>query len=218
VTLSLLFDLDGTLTDSRRGIAGCIRYALRELGHRPPPDGELTQYIGPPLAASFATLLGTSDSVVVDQAIAIYRGRYDGVGIFENDVYPGIRDALMALAEAGHHMHVVTAKPRPYAVRIIEHFGLASLFASIHGPGLSDRNYAKAALIQAARAGARGPDALMIGDRADDVLAAREAGAGAIGVTWGYGTRAELELAGADALIDSPAALVTHVVRSASVP
>lgn len=214
MTLLLLFDLDGTLTDSRRGIAECIRHALGELGHRAPPDGELTKYIGPPLAASFATLLGTSDPVVIDQAIAIYRDRYDKVGILENDVYAGIRDALVALAEAGHQMHVVTAKPRPYAVRIVEHFGLADLFASVHGPELSDRHYTKAALIKKARAGARGPDALMIGDRADDVYAAREAGVGAIGVTWGYGTRAELEDAGADALIESPAALVRHVVRS----
>ena len=134
MTLPLLFDLDGTITDSRRGITGCIRHALLELGYRPPPDGELTQYVGPPLAASFGTLLGASGPALVEQAIALYRDRYDHVGIFENDVYPGITDALAELAADGHHMRIVTAKPRTYALRIIEHFGLADMFTAVHGP------------------------------------------------------------------------------------
>ena len=217
--LTLLFDLDGTITDSRPGIVRCIAHALEELGRPAPADSELTRFVGPPLAASFQTLLGTADAEVVERAIALYRERFDRVGIFENTVYPGMHEALAMLAGDGHYLAVVTAKPRAYAVRIIEHFGLAPMFRSVHGPDLAHRHYTKAFLIEEALASA-GPDrralAMMIGDRTDDIDAAREACVRATAVTWGYGTADELRDAMPDAIVDSPQALVDHVVRSAT--
>jgi phosphoglycolate phosphatase len=213
----LLFDLDGTLTDSRRGIVACIRHALEQLECEAPPDHDLTRYVGPPLAASFEALLATSDPLLVDRAIAAYRERYERVGFLENDVYPGIREALVELGTGGHALRVVTAKPRTSAARIVSHFGLADLFQGVHGPELTQRHYTKGFLIEEALAAsnrARG-DAWMIGDRPDDIQGAREAGVRAIAVTWGYGTRDELERARPDLVVDSPAALMAHVVRSA---
>jgi phosphoglycolate phosphatase len=209
--MRLLFDLDGTLTDSRKGIARCFAHALAAMGRTAPPD--LTPYIGPPIADSFALLLDTSDAGDVERAIALYRERFERVGMFENALYPGIEGALAELAGDGHDLRVVTAKPRVYARRILEHFGIAGWFQGVFGPELGHRHCTKASLIRAACAdGARSAaSVVMIGDRADDVLGARQAGVPAIAVTWGYGDRAELADAAPDATVRTTEQLVACV-------
>src|SRR5262245_38846432 len=122
--MHVLFDLDGTLTDSRAGIVRCIQHALLAMGRAAPPEPELTMHVGPPLSAVFATLLATADQGSIDRAIACYRERYEDIGIFENVVYPGIPDALSDLVSAGHTLALVTAKPHVYARRILEHLAL----------------------------------------------------------------------------------------------
>src|SRR5688500_15065418 len=108
--MHLLFDLDGTLTNSREGIVRCIQHALERFDVDVPCNDDLTPYVGPPLAGSFATLLGTDDTAVIERAIGAYRERYERLGILENTMYPGVMDALDGFAAAGHVLSVVTAK------------------------------------------------------------------------------------------------------------
>lgn len=213
--MHLLFDLDGTLTDSREGIVRCYQHALGELGFAVPPAAELTRYVGPPLARCFAALLETNDAGMIERAVASYRTRFERRGIFENALYPGIAEALEALS-AHHTLYIVTAKPTAYAERIVEHFAIARWFRTVYGPELADRQFSKGSLVHAALKdnGVAHGSALVVGDRADDVAAARENEVRSIGVTWGYGSRDELEEAGADSLIDSPTELVDSINRA----
>ena len=213
----LCFDLDGTLTDSREGIARSLQHALVALGHAAPPEAALRRFIGPPLHDSLATLLGTDDDALIGRAVAAYRVRFEAVGLFENRVYPGIVSLLASLGARGHRRSVVTAKPLVYARRVLDHFDLTGAFDSVHGPELGDRRPDKAALLaEALGAGATPPAAaVMIGDRADDVAAARRVGTFAVAVGWGYGDRAELEAAAPDALVDSTADLMAAIDAAA---
>jgi phosphoglycolate phosphatase-like HAD superfamily hydrolase len=143
----LFFDLDGTLTDPREGIVGCLRHALRELGMPTPSDDALAGLIGPPLRASLRDLLGSDRAHLVPKALELYRARFGTVGMFENRVYEGIPEGLGALATAGWRLSVVTSKPQTFAVPILEHFRLARYFANVHGSDLSGERSNKADLI-----------------------------------------------------------------------
>jgi phosphoglycolate phosphatase len=190
----LFFDLDGTLTDSSPGIIGCIIHALAALGCERVADDRLRYMIGSPLHAIFETLLGSDDAVVLDRAVAAYRTRYNDVGIFKNSLFPGIANALANLHRSGHALQIVTAKPAVSARRIADHFEIARFFDAVQGPALGDRSCNKADLVGAALgfAGAEQDQALMIGDRADDVIAAHAHRIPAVAVGWGYGSRPEL--------------------------
>lgn len=213
-TMHVLFDLDGTLTDSREGIIACFQHALAELGWPVPPASELMSCLGPPLAGCFASLLHTDDPGTIERAVASYRARYEHRGIYENRVFPGIVEALTGLSRAGHQLYVVTAKPSAYAGRILAHFRLDAFFRGVYGPDLAARRFHKGSLVQAALSenGLTAESAVMIGDRADDINAARQNSIRSLGVTWGYGSREELEAAGAHALVDTPAELADHIV------
>jgi phosphoglycolate phosphatase len=213
--MHIFFDLDGTLTDSRPGIVGCYQHALSDLGRPIPSERELTPYVGPPLARCFAALLQTEDTATIEQAIACYRKRYEQQGIFENTLYPGIVDALSVLSETGYRLYVVTSKPTAYAHRVLEHFAIAAFFQAVYGPELADRVFSKASVIYRAlkEHGITREYALVVGDRGDDIAAARQNGLHSIGVTWGYGGRQELETAGASLLADSSAELIACITR-----
>jgi phosphoglycolate phosphatase len=204
----LLFDLDGTLTDSRLGIVRCMRHALERLQAPCPSDAVLASHIGESLRATFATLLAAPEPTRVERAIALYRERFADTGLYENEVYPAIPTALERLA-GGARLYVATQKFAPYAERIVDHFGLRRYFAGVYGTDFAGRLDDKAAVIAALlRAEGVAPsEAVMIGDRALDVVAARDNGVRAIGALWGYGSRAELADAGADHLCEAPAAL-----------
>jgi phosphoglycolate phosphatase len=204
----LLFDLDGTLTDSAPGIVGCINHALVALARPPLPEAQLLPMIGTPLTAIFGVVLESGDERLLDAAVRSYRQRFDTVGIFENALYPGIVPALDELRDAGHELRVVTAKPAPAARRVLDHFGIAGHFDAVHGPALTDRGCDKADLVAAALETARMPGAaVMIGDRADDVRAARRHGVRAVAAGWGYGSHEELLAAGPEYLAPSVAHL-----------
>ncbi len=192
--MQLLFDLDGTITDSSAGILRCINHALCGLGRPPAPEDRLLGTIGAPLTATFRALLGTDDRDQLDRAVEAYRQRYDVVGIFENRLFPGVAEALEELRRAGHAMRVVTVKPAVAARRVLAHFGLTALFDDVHGPSLADRACEKADRIGIAleAAGAPADGTVMIGDRADDVLGARRHRVRAVAAAWGYGRRADL--------------------------
>ena len=134
--MNILFDLDGTLTDPREGIVACLKHALRGLGRSTPPDSDLERYIGPPLQESFALLLGAERQGEVDAAVQLYRERFSAKGLFENAVYPGIQAALAGLQGLGVVLYVATAKPRVFAERIVEHFGLRPYFRAVYGSEL----------------------------------------------------------------------------------
>jgi len=144
---TLLFDLDGTLTDNYAGIAASIRHALDRIGAPPPPDAALRTCVGPPLRESFARLLGTGDTPTIERAVAHYRERFADVGWKENVVYAGVADALVALAARGARMYVCTAKPATFARRIVEHFDLARHFRAVYGADFDGRFDDKSALM-----------------------------------------------------------------------
>jgi len=208
--MHLLFDLDGTLTDSFPGISQSVNHALVEVGREPVPDTRLRPLVGAPLRTIFSTLLGPADLLVVSRVIAAYRARFDEVGIFANRVFPGIPEALNAFRASGHTLQVVTARSATSARHVVRHFALDGYFDAVHGPEPADHACDKADLVLAAlRAGdASASQTIMIGDRADDIRAARAHGVRAIAVGWGYGAPAEI----AAAQPDFVAATVTDLV------
>jgi len=201
---SVLFDLDGTLADSAPGIFNSIRYALAKCGLPVPEPAVLNCFIGPPLIVSFQRHCGLSKSVA-EQVLAAYREYYTVKGIFENSVYSGIPELLRDLNAAHVKCLVATAKPEPFARRILEHFGLAALFAEIHGATFDERRIQKADVIAWAleHSGELGR-CVMVGDRANDIEGAHANGLPAIGVLYGYGDEDELRRSGAEMLAATP--------------
>jgi phosphoglycolate phosphatase len=206
----LLFDLDGTLTDPREGIVACLRHAFAELGVESPPESDLVRLIGPPMPSSLRTLLGSDE--LAERALRAYRERFASVGLFENRLYGHVAQGLATLTSMGFTLIVATYKPTVFATRILDHFQLSHYFACVYGTELSGGGTDKAELIaRALRERALHPrDAVMIGDRSHDILAARQNGVRSIGVLWGYGSRSELVDAGANVLVSTMDELVTH--------
>ena len=207
---TLFFDLDGTLTDNYAGISACIVHALARLGVSGVPDeAALRACVGPPLRASFGRFLATDEAARIEQAVVHYRERFETTGWRENAPYPQIGEALEALANRGFRMFVCTSKPQRYAARIVEHFELARYFEAVYGPDLAGAMDDKRKLLAHALAERRidPARAIMIGDRAQDMLAASAARVAGLGVLYGYGSTGELLAAGASALCDSVDAL-----------
>jgi phosphoglycolate phosphatase len=209
---TVLFDLDGTLTDSAPGVAGSINAALQALGHAPVP--ELDWAIGPPIDDVMARLMRQCGDDRVTEGVALYRQFYGASGLFDNALYPGISNMLDDLVTAGFTLCLATSKRRVFAERILAHFGLATRFRGIYGSeegGLLDQKPALIAHILA-REAVRSADAVMIGDRRYDIEGAHANGVRAIGVTWGYGSIAELRTAGADALAFEAGSVLPQVM------
>jgi len=212
MTIDAVFiDLDGTLTDPKPGITGCIRHAQEQLGLPVSHADALTWCIGPPMQESLRTLAGSDEGGAL--MLAHYRERYAEVGLFENSVYPGIPDALMALRVSGPRLYVATSKARIYAERILDHFNLAGYFDRVFGSELDGTNMRKTDLLRFALAetGEDPAKALMIGDREHDAIGARANGLMPIGVLWGYGSREELEAAGVTRLLERPADMASII-------
>ena len=212
---TLLFDLDGTLTDNYLGIARSILHALERLGADAPDEATLRRCVGPPLRVSFAALLDTDEPAAIEQAIALYRERFADLGWRENVVYDGIPEALAALAATARPIYLCTSKPEVYARRIVQLFGLSGFLRGVYGADLAGRLDDKVALLAHLAATERldASRATMVGDRSHDVRAARLNGARAVGVLWGYGSAEEF--AGADAIVGSPAELVAVLATEA---
>ena len=201
---TLLVDLDGTLTDPAQGIVGSFRHALEALGRVAPPAEGLTWIIGPSLRRSFADLVGGPEKV--EAALEIYRARYGTVGLFEAFVYDGAPEALSALKGRGACLILCTSKPRVYATRILDRFGLARHFDAAYGAELDGRFDDKGDLIAhiLAAEGLAPEGCVMWGDRKHDVIGAGRHKIPTIGALWGYGGEAELRAAGAAALCARP--------------
>ena len=201
----LLFDLDGTLTDSQEGILRCFRHAFETLGIEVPDEGRMKSFLGPPLSASFRSVIG-EDEVKVAEAVRIYRERYSTIGLFENRPYDGTDILLRKLRDSGYTLAVATSKPEVFSRRILDRFGLSEYFEVITGCGLDGTLDTKAEVIEETlrRLGAADKaECIMIGDRKQDILGAHEAGLECIGVYWGFAEDGELEASGADAIANT---------------
>jgi phosphoglycolate phosphatase len=203
---AVLLDLDGTISDSRPGIAACFRFMLERMGHDPAKAGDVTWAVGPPIAVSIGRLLAPYNDDRVDEAVAIYRARYSDVGIYDCATFPGIPHALTTLRDAGHSLCVATSKRRDFAERVVDYLGLNSLLPKVYGAlpggGLDDKADLLAHILRAEPYDAA--DTIMVGDRYHDIHAAKANGLRSIGVLWGYGGEQELRDARADHLAATP--------------
>ena len=211
--MHLLFDLDGTLTDSFPGISRSINHTLTALGRDPVPLERLRTLVGTRLVGIFTELLGQDDQALVDRAVEIYRRRFDESGILDSRAFPGIPEALGTFRDSGHSLRIVTVRSAGSARHVVRHLALERYFDAVHAPEPSERACDKADLVRDAlgMAGADSEDAIMIGDRADDVRAARAHGVRTVAVAWGYGARTELMAARPDYLAVTIANLVAWV-------
>lgn len=206
---ALLLDLDGTIIDSRPAIVASLRAALRDLGHAPDPDQDLTWIIGPPMEQVIGRLLAPFGDTRTQLAVDRYRANYARDGLAGNAVYPGMAAAIADLA-GSHELFVCTAKRTRFAVPILENLGLAGHFRGIHGSEDDGRFDDKAVLARHILASHGLARAGLAGDRLHDIEAAHANHIPAIGVAWGYGGRAELEGAGATVVVDGAEELVSQ--------
>lgn len=206
----LLFDLDGTLTDPKEGITTSVQYALRSFGIEETDLDKLTPFIGPPLRESFMQFYGFT----IEQAktaVEKYREWFRPKGIFQNSMYPGIKEMLEMLKENGKILAVASSKPQIFVEQILHHFGIYQYFTVIVGSELDGRRDTKEevvaeALRQLKESGMRetaASKAVMIGDRKFDIAGGKEHGLITAGVTFGYAAEGELEEAGADFVVDT---------------
>jgi phosphoglycolate phosphatase len=217
---NILFDLDGTLTDPADGIIKCYQYSLRRLNRSCPSPEELAAFIGPPIRQTFAAVLQSTDTSLIEQALAIYRERFSTIGLFENTVYAGVPSMLTELQTAGYNLFVATSKPQVYAERVLRHFSLDSYFIKAQGNELDGRLDDKAELVAELMAsqGLSPSETMMVGDRWHDMVAAKRNGISSVGVTYGYGSEEELTEAGADRICHSPVEVLRLIKKECGAP
>ena len=203
---SVLFDLDGTLTDPRIAITTSMAHALAELGVTAPSLDELIWCIGPPLRQNFARLLGSERTHLVEAAVEIYYRRYEREGVRETLAYPGVDTMLRQLRCTGASIYLATSKFVGHAEQVLDAFSLRQYFTNVFGSGRDGALADKTELVRfiLKEIASRKDRAVMIGDREHDTIGGKAKRIYTIGVTYGYGSRAELESAGAGAICDSP--------------
>ena len=211
---TVLLDLDGTLVDSYPGIfASCVA-ALRFLGHAPDDAIDIKRHIGPPLEEMMARLLEPLGDDKIADAVSAYRQHYGETGFLRTEPYPGIGNALHEMQSAGWRLYLATSKREIFARRILDHLGFAPYFDGIHGSapgGTLDRKPELLAHVLSQHH-ILPRNAVMVGDRGQDILGARAVGMRSLGVLWGYGSRDELLSTGAHRLVERPADLVPAIL------
>ena len=201
----IFFDLDGTLTESHTGIINSICYSLDKLGISGYDRSELYKFIGPPLTDCYKSVFGFSEEKALE-ALYLYREYYTETGMFQNKVYDGIPQLLNSLKNIGKQLFLATSKPEEMAKEILEHFGLSEYFNGIYGSTLDETRTDKTSVIKYAvrESGITECDkTVMVGDRKFDVTGAAKNGIKCIGALYGYGTREELNAAGAYCLAET---------------
>lgn len=203
----ILFDLDGTIVRSEKGIFNSIYYAAEKFGLPKPEAAALRPFIGPPLQYSFQNFYGVSEDTA-KKMVDVYREYYAEKGVFECELYDGVGELIADLAAAGRRVVLATSKPDRFARIILEHFGLIKYFYRVSAAGMSAESSEKGKIIAAALKMCGEPErsrALMIGDRGTDMSGAKKNGIAGLGVLYGYGTERELREAGAAYLAKTPA-------------
>jgi phosphoglycolate phosphatase len=209
---TLFFDLDGTVSNNFVGIHRCLNFGLERLGYSQLTESQVHPLVGPPFRESLPKLFPDID---VENALRLYRERYDEKGWLENELYEGIAEAIRRVHLQGFTIALCTSKPRVFAEKIISHFELSRYFDGIHGPELDGRFDRKTELLAhlISHYKIKPAQALMIGDRDKDIQAAQFAGTHSLGVLWGFGNKEELHSAGASHIIEHPSQL-QHTVHS----
>ena len=211
---NILIDLDGTLTDPKVGITTSARYGLEKIGHPIPDSENIDWIIGPPLKASLAKILNVDvHDVLAEQALLGYRERFAVTGLFENHLFPDVAATLATLQSQGYRLFLATAKPEVYARQILEHFDLLQYFIYPYGSELNGERTHKGDLIEYIlnKEQLNPAECLMVGDREHDILGARRNGIDTIAVTYGYGSKVELDQAQPKARIQQFSALLNYV-------
>lgn len=201
----VLFDLDGTLTDSQEGIMNSIEYALDYFGIQVEDRAALRPWLGPPLVDSLMKYHGFDREQAL-KGVEKYREYFDIKGIFENRVYDGMEALLSGLQAEGYILMTATSKPEVAAKRITDHFGLTKYFTFVGGASLDDSRVHKGDVIRYVLESNQIQDlseVMMVGDRENDIMGAKQNGLESIGVLYGYGSRDELEAAGADHIAET---------------
>ena len=201
----ILFDLDGTLTNSELGITTCVQHALKKFGIEVDDRSKLRPFIGPPLGESFQVYYGLSEEES-EQAIKYYRERFSVKGLYENEVYEGVEKTLQTLKDSGKKLIIATSKPEKFTLVILEYFDLLKYFDFVAGATLDGSRGEKADVIRYAleKYGIEDKsEAIMIGDRKFDILGAKENGLASMGVLYGFGDKEELTEAGADYIVET---------------
>lgn len=202
----IFFDLDGTITDSGLGITKSVQYALKTFGIEETDLKKLEPFIGPPLKDSFMEFYHM-DEEQAKKAVKAYREYYEVTGLFENEVYEGIPTLLKRIKENGKQIVLATSKPEVFAKKILEHFQLDCYFSIVAGADLEGERVEKLDVMEYALslAGIQNRDqVMMIGDRKYDIEASNQLGIETIGVLFGFGSKEELEKAGATYLAQTP--------------
>ena len=198
---TVLFDFDGTVYNTAEGITKSIRYALLKHGMEEDLQS-LRRFVGPPLADKFMEEYGLSREAA-EQMVREFRERYGPIGIFESEPFPGVKELLKALKEAGFQTGVATSKPQQMAEQLIGHAGLSACFDAVAGslPGIDKKREMIARAMELL--GAEKETTVLVGDTKYDVAGAAECGIPCIGVTWGYAAEGELEAAHPAAIVNS---------------
>ncbi|AWN61352.1 HAD family hydrolase [Streptococcus sobrinus] len=202
---TIIFDLDGTLTDSQTGIINSLAYAFKQMGLPMPVQSQLKKFIGPPLSQSFQDFCGLND-IETQKTISYYRQYFADKGWKENQLLPGARELLAKLKQAGKTLLVASSKPEVFVKQILDHFEIDSYFTVIAGASLDDSRSQKSAVIAHALKTAKIEElkgCVMVGDRKHDVEGAKVQGLPTIGLLLGFGSRQELEESGAIAIAEN---------------
>lgn len=203
---TILFDLDGTLTDPGVGITKSVEYALNRYGITVQDRSSLYPFIGPPLVDSFMKFYGFSKEQALE-AVEVYREYFRVKGLFENEVYPGVREMLSALKQSGKTLLVASSKPEEFVLTILKHFDLVPYFDFVGGASMDEVRSKKDDVLRYVLQQAHVTDpatALMVGDRKFDVEGAHTFGLDAMAVTYGYGSEEELRGAKPEYLVHTP--------------
>ncbi|MGG5370089.1 HAD family hydrolase [Enterococcus sp. AZ196] len=208
----VLFDLDGTLTDSREGVLNSVRYMLKKMGLKSPGEAALRSFIGPPLKEMLETLYNLTESEA-QSGIEFYREYYRNEGIKQLSVYSGI-DELLTELSTEYYLAVATSKPEFFARQVLENTGLEKYFSGIFGADLTGERSKKADVIAYALNNLDKSPAVMIGDRKFDILGARKNDVKSIGVLYGFGDREELTEAQADIMVERVEEVAEAVKRA----
>ena len=202
----ILFDLDGTIINSQQGVTRCVQYALKSIGIEENDLTKLTCFIGPPLTLMFGEKYGITGAEA-EALCEKYRERYDTTGIYECELYEGMEHLLINLRSKGYKIGLASSKPETACLEILKHFQILRYFDCVTGASLDASRREKVLVLQEAfrrmQISCPKQDAILIGDTKYDVIGTRKAGIDCLGITYGFGTRQELEEAGAVAILDT---------------
>lgn len=214
---TILFDLDGTLSNSKEGITKSVQYALAKLGINVDDLNQLEHFIGPPLKSEFMKSYNLSDSQA-DEATAYYRERYIPIGVYETDIYPGMRELLEKLKNNGYVVALATSKPQMMAEKVLRHLDIIEYFdyikgADLHGPIYDKTDVITALFLEMNYTKEDKDSTVMIGDTSYDVIGANDTGIDCIGVGFGFGDREDMLINGAITVVEDAQALMNVLIK-----